>query len=551
MIKARDRYSQLTRGRTQFLHTAVECSRLTLPYLVQEDLSSRPEHQKLHTPWQSVGSKSVVNLAAKLMLALIPPQTTFFKLQIRDDKLGEEIAPEVKSELDLAFSKLERMVMDYINASSDRVVVHQALKHLIVSGNALIFMGKEGLKNYPLNRYVVNRDGNGYVCEIVTKELISRKMLELDLPESLPNSPGDDGYSTGSKDQDVEVYTYVRQDENSGRWVWHQEAFDKIIPGSRSTAPKNTSPWLVLRFNTVDGEDYGRGRVEEFLGDIRSLEGLSQALVEGSAAAAKVVFLVSPSSTTKPKTIADAGNGAIVQGRPDDVGVIQVGKTADFRTAAEQMQNLERRINEAFLVLQVRQSERTTAEEVRLTQMELEQQLGGLFSLLTVEFLVPYLNRTLHILQRTNQLPKIPKDLVRPEIVAGVNALGRGQDQQSLVSFITTIANTMGPEVMAKFLDASEYIKRLAAAQGIDVLNLVKSAETMEQEKQAQMQQMQQQALVQQAGQLASAPMADPSKNPAMGRMLNDGYDQLNEQQAIPPDEGEAEEALPSEGFET
>ena len=227
------------------------------------------------------------------------------------------------------------------------------------------------------------------------------------------------------------------------------------------------------------------------------------------------------------------------------------GKTADFRTAAEQMQNLERRINEAFLVLQVRQSERTTAEEVRLTQMELEQQLGGLFSLLTVEFLVPYLNRTLHILQRTNQLPKIPKDLVRPEIVAGVYALGRGQDQQSLVSFITTIANTMGPEVMAKFLDASEYIKRLAAALGIDVLNLVKSAETMEQEKQAQMQQMQQQALVQQAGQLASAPMADPSKNPAMGRMLNDGYDQLNEQQAIPPDEGETEEALPSEGFET
>ena len=453
-MKARDRYSQLTRGRTQFLHTAVECSRLTLPYLVQEDLSSRPEHQKLHTPWQSVGAKCTVNLAAKLMLALIPPQTTFFKLQVRDDKLGVEFPREVKSELDLSFSKMERMVMDYINASSDRVIVHQALKHLIVSGNALIFMGKDGLKNYPLNRYVVNRDGNGHVCEIVTKELISRKMLELDLPESLPNSPGDDGYSTGSKDQDVEVYTYVRLDDN-GRWVWHQEAFDRIIPGSRSTAPKNTSPWLVLRFNTVDGEDYGRGRVEEFLGDIRSLEGLSQALVEGSAAASKVVFLVSPSSTTKPKTIADAGNGAIVQGRPDDVGVIQVGKTADFRTAAEQMQNLERRISDAFLVLQVRQSERTTAEEVRLTQMELEQQLGGLFSLLTVEFLIPYLNRTLHILQRNKELPKIPKDVVRPQIVAGVNALGRGQDQQSLVTFIQTIAQTMGPEIMAKFLDPS------------------------------------------------------------------------------------------------
>ena len=44
----------------------------------------------------------------------------------------------------------------------------------------------------------------------------------------------------------------------------------RFIPeGSRSTAPKNASPWLVLRFNTVDGEDYGRGRVEEFIGDIK------------------------------------------------------------------------------------------------------------------------------------------------------------------------------------------------------------------------------------------------------------------------------------------
>jgi hypothetical protein len=539
-MKARDRYTQLTRGRTQFLHTAVECSRLTLPYLVQEDLSSRPEHQKLHTPWQSVGAKSTVNLAAKLMLALLPPQTSFFKLQIRDDKLGVEYPPEIKSELDLSFAKMERMVMDHINASSDRVVVHQALKHLIVSGNALIFMGKEGLKNYPLNRYVVNRDGNGNICEIVTKELISRKILGEDLPVPLPNPPGDDG-KTGSQDQDVEVYTYVRYDKN-GRWVWHQEAFDNILPGSRSTAPKNASPWLVLRFNTVDGEDYGRGRVEEFLGDIRSLEGLSQALVEGSAAASKVVFLVSPSSTTKPKTIADAGNGAIVQGRPDDVGVIQVGKTADFRTASEQMQNLERRISDAFLVLQVRQSERTTAEEVRLTQMELEQQLGGLFSLLTVEFLVPYLNRTLHILQRNKEIPKIPKDLVSPTIVAGVNAIGRGQDQESLVQFITTLAQTMGPEIIAKFLDAGEYVKRLAAAQGIDVLNLVKTPETMAQERQQQMQMQQQQAMLEQAGQFANAPAMDPSKNPAMAESFKQQFDQQNEQATGQPPQQGAEE---------
>ena len=116
------------------------------------------------------------------MLAILPPQTAFFKLQVRDDKLGQTLDPMMRSELDLSFSKIERLIMDYIAASSDRVVVHQALKHLIVSGNALIFMGKDGLKHYPLQRYVVERDGNGNVIEIITKESVSRKVLGIAPP---------------------------------------------------------------------------------------------------------------------------------------------------------------------------------------------------------------------------------------------------------------------------------------------------------------------------------------------------------------------------------
>jgi len=169
--------------------------------------------------------------------------------------------------------------------------------------------------------------------------------------------------------------------------------------------------------------------------------------------------------------------------------------------------------------LNVRQSERTTAEEVRLTQMELEQQLGGLFSLLTVEFLIPYLNRTLLVLQRNKEIPTIPKDLVRPSIVAGVNALGRGQDRESLTAFIGTIAQTLGPEALMKFINPSEAIKRLAAAQGIDVLNLVKTEEQMAQEMQQQQQAQMQASLVDQAGQLAGSPMIDPSKNEAVAAL--------------------------------
>ena len=267
--------------------------------------------------------------------------------------------------------------MDYIAASNDRVTIHQALKHLIVGGNALNYLWvKDGLKTSLFQGMSLTVMVTVTFLEIVTKELISRKLLEYDIPEPQPNLVQDE-----SQHREKMTLKYLH---TSNYTVWSdgsgiKKYLEKYLPKSRSTAPKNASPWLVLRFNTVDGEDYGRGRVEEFLGDLKNIRRIYlKLLVEGaSAAAAKVIFLVSPSSTTKPATIAKAGNGAIVQGRAEDVQVVQVGKTADFATAANMSQQIEKRLLEAFLVMNIRNAERVTAEEVRLTQLELEQQLGG------------------------------------------------------------------------------------------------------------------------------------------------------------------------------
>ena len=516
-MTAKTRYDYLSGDRTQFLDEAEQGSELTLPYLICKDQYTKGMTQ-IPTPWQSVGAKCAVTLAAKLMQAMLPVQTSFFKLQVDESQLGQEFGPQVKSELDLSFAKIERTILEAIAASNDRVIVHEALLHLVVAGNALVFMGKDGLKLYPLNRYVVERDGNGNVIEIITKETIAKKLIEDQLPEDILKDYSSVVDSSPDNVEECDIYTHVTRDNN--RYVWHQEVHGKILEKSYGKAPVDVTPWIALRFNTVDGEDYGRGRVGQFIGDLKSLEALSQALVEGSAAAAKVVFTVSPSSTTKPSTLANAGNGAIVLGRPDDIGVVQVGKTADFRTAFDMMQQLERRINDAFLVMQVRQSERTTAEEVRLTQMELEQQLGGLFSLLTTEFLLPYLQRILNQFQKSGKIPRLPKDIVKPTIVAGVNALGRGQDRESLGQFLQVVAQTMGPEAVQKFINPEEVIKRLAAASGIDVLNLVTSMQEIQQrEQQAQQMAMQQQQQDQQVA-MMKTPMMDPSKNPAIAEQM-------------------------------
>ena len=91
----------------------------------------------------------------------------------------------------------------------------------------------------------------------------------------------------------------------------------------------------------VDTEDYGRSYCEEFLGDLKSIEGLSKALLESAAASSKVVFLVKPNALTKKRDLIESENGDIITGIRDDVATLQTEKQYD-------LQIVERTINTIF-----------------------------------------------------------------------------------------------------------------------------------------------------------------------------------------------------------
>ena len=60
-----------------------------------------------------------------------------------------------------------------------RVPTFELIKHLIVGGNVLAHIPKQGnMRVYGLNQYVCKRDGEGNLLEIVVKESVS--VLSLD-----------------------------------------------------------------------------------------------------------------------------------------------------------------------------------------------------------------------------------------------------------------------------------------------------------------------------------------------------------------------------------
>lgn len=493
---AAGRYGHLEADRQVYLNRAWECAELTIPSLLPRN---GIRDQELPTPFQNVGARGINNLSSKSLMTLFPPNTPFFKL-LMDDVLVRQLEakqsapqdpnappqPNLKTSIDKALGTIEKAVQTDIEMSGDRVGMYEALKHVFVAGNALIYRTKTNLRVFHLNRYVVRRDPSGNVLEIIVKEEVDKTTL----PEAIREVLDDPAMNPSTHSHKTTVlYTCVTREDT--KWTIYQEVGGVVVEKTRGTYPLDKCPWIAIRFTKIDGENYGRGYVEEYLGDFRSLENLTAAIVQGSAAAAKVLFLVKPNSSTKVKVLAEAPNGAIRSGNAEDVTVLRLDKAQDFQTAANLMTAFEKRLSAAFMIREQRQAERVTAEEIRISAQELEETLGGFYSTLSIELQLPYVRVVMDALQRRGLLPSLPKGSVRPSIVTGLEGLGRGQDRNKLVAFLTTLKETLTPEIVAMYVNLTEAIKRLATADGIDTDGLIKTdAEVQQAQQQAQMMQM-------------------------------------------------------------
>ena len=145
-----------------------------------------------------------------------------------------------------------------------------------------------------------------------------------------------------------------------------------------------------------------------------------------------------------------------------------------------------------------RNGERVTAEEVRYMAGELEDALGGVYSILSQEFQLPFVSRIIDRMTKKKTLPALPKGVVKPTIVTGLEALGRGHDLNKYNMFLQALT-PLGPEVIAKYMNAGDYVKRVGTALGIDMNGLVKDDEQQAQEQQMAEQQAQEQQMMEMA----------------------------------------------------
>ena len=505
-------YESMKQDRQPYLDKAKEACKYTLPSLIADrdtQKTSKKNVKVIETPNQSVGADGVNNLASKITMTMLPPNQTFFKFQMDGATVAQQAIQQgsdksqFEQDINKGLSIIEKMLLDYQEQSGDRVCLGEAVKHQLVAGNVfLIHDPTEGLRYYPLDRYCVKRDYCGNVLKAITEETVGFYALPKKIQDEVlvkvleKKSARNDKSDLRLEDEELTLYTGFRKEDNG--WIVTQEV-EGVKLDTNGRYPSEICPFMALRYTAIDGESYGRGLIEEYIGDISYLDILSLAIKQASLAGSKLVMLVNPNGLTKIKHLSEAQNGGFALGRAEDVTPLQANKYYDMQVAQAEADKIERRLNRIFLMKAAiqRQAERVTAEEIRTMAQDLEEALGNYYSIMCKEFQKAYVKVTFHHMKKEKgkALPDLIRDKsIKLTVTTGLEALGRSSDLNKLITFwdvmgkVAPVAAQLGGKV-------EPIAAVIAASLNMDIDGFFYS----EEEKAEQQKQAQQQALIEKA----------------------------------------------------
>lgn len=475
-------YNQLKPDREPFLQRARAASELTMPGLFREEGAKGTSD--IYVPWTTIGAWLCSNLAAKVLRAMFPPGRPPMRLK-QDARGAREMAAmeqenpaeagKLNALIQAGLSAVETEFVDAVEADGDRAKLAVTILKLIIGGTHCLKFYPDGtVGGKGLEHFVCKRDPQGNLIKFVVEDGLAFETLDPAVRLLIL----DKGYKVDPSkavQPSVKVYTMGRL-LPSGNWELFQETWGWEVPESRRQYTAEECPYQFLPWLLLDEEDYGRSYCEWYLGDLQVLEGFEQTISEGSAALARYIEFVNPTGLTDKRAVQTAENGAVLSGRKDDVTVFSgAEKARDFASADARIQAISQRLARAFLVLGsvIRQAERVTVEEIVRLAQELEEVLGGVYSLQVVTFQIPYVKKKLRVLMRTGRVRQLPEKAYDVQVIGGMAALGRNAELDNLDRLIAGLVTEIGPEGVREAINPRVLVSARANALQVNIPGLI------------------------------------------------------------------------------
>lgn len=458
---AQQRFEKLDSKRNGILHRLERYASWTIPKLFPQKNRDQDTEPLTHG-FQSLGAQAVNHLANKLMMSLFAPSRPFFRLEAnRKGRAAMNEQGVDPKAVQTALAKLEQEASLELDKRSIRARLYDLLKMLIVLGNALMIFDKETVRVLNLRNYVVKRDRQGTMSELVIRERIHKSAIKAAALASVI------GHPDFKPDDEGNCWEY--------KWVkWNGTKYEetvyldnvKLPANFNSTYTKEKLPYRAVTWDLASGDDYGTGLVEDYEGDYQALSLLSESTIHAAILASEFRWLVNPAGQTSVEDFTASPNGAAIPGQKGDIELIHSGVDGILQTNLSIQQLYINRIGAGFLLQTAvtRQAERVTAEEIRMVAEELEGGLGGGYSRIAVDVQVPVAYWVMGLIDKD-----IAGSDIEPVIITGLAALSRTGDRDRLLGFGQDISGVLAlpPQILDR-LKLGAWIADLAAARGLD-----------------------------------------------------------------------------------
>lgn len=455
-------YNKFLTGRTDYESKAEEIASLTLPYLFMEEGSTSSTQYK-HKIAQSYCGRLINTLKAKMGMSLLPPSTSSFRLEPDKEALEMIVGgdPDKKAEVYAILSSQTASINKEIEAQQIRDTIFEMLVQIIAVGSVVMEKKKgDGIVLHTLRNLTADLDSRGEPRAICIVEILK------DLP---------DGIDYKTEQEEYHLYTLVERNNEDGKWYMTQSIEDDVV-GEETAFTDDSNPFQYVGWTWTTGDKYHRPYAEDYLPDMKRYNVFSNMIEKASIISAKInLFVDEKGNRTRKSDVANSENGDVINGRADDVTVLQIQKQSDLQVPMAMLQDIKSNLASSFLMNEsvTRDAERVTAQEIRFMAQELEtSSLSGVYSKLSKKV-------SKRIVEWVMDELKIKFEGIDVNVITGLDSLGRSQEAQKLDGLV----QRLGAMQLMHLLDENELVQRYAAYDGIDTTGLVKTPTQVKQEQ--------------------------------------------------------------------
>lgn len=458
-------------ARQNGLEIARLCAALTkpwvLPPLAQTSRTIKDIQQLLPESYQSIGAWGTTNLVGAMHGATFPaglpwyqfdlaPQIDFDQSIPIEDKQGWRNTLWVHQLIIQALldsSHLDDKDNSNKRASSFYSRKHASLTQLAITGDTLEQITDDyRIKIFRRDDYTTKRDTSGDVQYHTTREevdvitLTSKQKEMLGLKdEELREQP--------SYDRMKPLYTLIEWQPWTKKWSICQEVDGFEI----NETDELYSPYLSTPYDLAAGEHYGRGFIEQNLGDLRGLNNLEMRILDFAALCSDMKLCLDHSGCEAEDRDFQQPSGSITRGlrvtggKVQDAAYLSVDKFPDFQVVNATVARKRADLSKAMLIESeiTPSKERTTAYQVQRVQAQLQSATGGMFSSIADEQQIPLIRRLVYQCRKDKYLPVLPDKAVKISVLTGLAALAKQSRLGSILQFVDVVTR-LGPELQAR-----------------------------------------------------------------------------------------------------